>query len=189
MFDILVSTPKKRLICGLCFLSFCFEICVLSDLHFFIQILNSNGFSELLQLENSNSFFAYFYFSVLQSGILSQNMSLFTVLNYIFLFFRSLTLWHWILILGLAFLLISHRSYLAKVTMCLLAFYLVSQLLMLGGTSFSLIQAVNTNNANLALARINTCALVLFIGQAILLIVNTLWLVKLIVKEYLPLFA
>lgn len=188
MFDVLFSTPKKRLVCSLVFLSFCLELCLSFDLIFAVQVLQSNGFSELLQLQNNNSFFSYFYFSVLSSGILNQDFSILSIFHYLSLFLRAFSLFDWILVSGFVFLLISHRSYLAKVTMCLLGLYFVGQLLVLGGTSFSLIRVMNTNNANMALAWIDTCALILLIGQGIYLILNTLWMYKLIVKEYLPLF-
>lgn len=190
MFDILVDTAKKRLGLMLIFTFSLVEIGLLADLLFGLEVLKSSQFSQLIALAQTHqdSFYAYFFFSCLSSGVAYLDFTITTGFRYLILIFKAFSLLDWVLLLVLLALFISHHSKLSKIALCWLGGYWFLRLLILGGISFYLLEALNAQNATVALARIQTSSIFLVFSHAFALAMNTYGLYQLIKKHYLTTF-
>lgn len=190
MFDILVDTPKKRsCIVSICLL-FVLSLVLLADLFFGFDVLKASSFNHLLNLtgQNTQSFFSYFFFSVLKSQAVFLQFSFSTILSFFMIIISSFSIWDWLLAVGLCGLIMSHHSQVSKITLCILAFYFIFRLILLGGISIYLLQVLASNNAALILNRIQLSAIMMVISHVLALVGDLWFLVSIIRNEYLKLF-
>lgn len=170
--------------------AFVLELVLLLDLLFGFDVLKATTFTELLNLQtmNDQSFYSYFFFSCLSSGVAYLSFSFFTLISYLKLIFQAFSFFDWVLITAFVFLCISHRTKQSKVSFCILSGYFIMRFLILFGISIYLIQAMDANSATAVLSRIQISSIFLIFIHALVFIGNGVWLVRLIKDCYLKQF-
>lgn len=190
MFDILVDHPKKRLylllsfFCVLIIGSLCFE------LSFGISMLLASSFSEMMDLcvIYPNSFFAFFFYTLLTSPVLYSNDVLWLAFQIVKAVIISNNFCDWLSVLGILGLSFSHKNKMSKRTMAIQIGYFLLRFILVIGIVLFLYPTLMYNNATLALFRIHVVAGVLMGVYVMLLILLLLYLINIIKLCYIPLF-
>ena len=190
MFDILVDHQKKRLYACFILIGMILELVLWFDLRFAFDVLRSSSFTDLLNLQTQNglSFYSYFFFSCVTSGVVYTALSIQTIFSYFALIIQAFTIWDWMLVVSMIFLMMSHRSALSKVTLCILIGFFVGRLLLLSGISLFLISGMQTNSAGTVLNRIELSSIIMIFSLSFAMIGNGYWIINLFKTKYLVLF-
>ena len=190
MFDVLVDQPKKRFYLLMTF--FCLFIIgsACFDVVFAIGILCANGFSEMIEVcaMNQNSFFAYFFYTLLSSPALYSNDVLFIVFQMLNAFLISNNFCDWLTILGMVGLGFSHKNKMSKTTFGIQLGYFGLRFIITIFMVLFLYPTLMYNNATLALTRIHIVSYVVVGASSILILLTLIYLINIIKLFYLPLF-
>lgn len=190
MFDVLLDQPKKRYYLLIALMVVCILMSMIFDIRFGMDVVKAGGFNELMDLlvYHPNSFYGYFFYTLVTSPALYSMNVFVIVLQVIYGFIVSFNVFDWITLISMVGLIISHHNKMSRLTLGIQSGYLVVRCLMIMLMVLFIYPVFIGNNATAILSRIHLVSIVLVSVHIILFIVLTVYLISIIKLFYLPEF-